>query len=223
MATLDERAISAQSDREELDSLLRAYTPFVATRVIASVGRPDDEAMQLGLLAFCEAVQAYRSDKGSFLSFARLVITRRMADYRRKEGRRDVLLDDIAPEKRDYLIDAASMRSHDAAREQDDRREEIRRLDAALKQHDISFALLAESSPRQERSRDTCRRAISEAVANPILAESIRQGRVPLKELAKRCGCTVKNLEKHRRYLVAAITIHSGDYPLLSQYVPLQR
>ena len=44
--------------------------------------------------------------------------------------------------------------------------------------------------------------------------------KLPIQELAQKLGVTVKMLEKHRRYLIAAFLIHSGDYPYLKEYVP---
>ena len=43
--------------------------------------------MSIALLAFDEAVQHYNAQKGSFLAFSSLVISRRLTDYMRKQGR----------------------------------------------------------------------------------------------------------------------------------------
>jgi len=48
-----------------------------------------------------------------------------------------------------------------------------------------------------------------------------RKKKVPIKALAKRLGMKPKVLEDHRRYLVAAVLVHSGDYPFIREYIRL--
>ncbi len=47
-----------------------------------------DEELSIALMAFNEAIDGYDTSKGSFLSFAKLVINRRLIDYLRKKTKR---------------------------------------------------------------------------------------------------------------------------------------
>jgi RNA polymerase sigma factor len=40
-----------------------------------------------------------------------------------------------------------------------------------------------------------------------------------MKELVSATGISRKILDRHRRYIIAAVEILSGDYPLLAEYM----
>src|SRR5699024_1279570 len=66
--------------------LLRSYQPFIATCVSEVCKRfidpKKDDEFSIGLWAFNEAILSYTPDRGcSFLSFAKLVVKRKVIDY----------------------------------------------------------------------------------------------------------------------------------------------
>src|SRR5690625_5176059 len=66
--------------------LLRSYRPFLATSVSEVCKRfidpKKDDEFSIGLWAFNEAILSYAPDRGcSFLSFAKLVVKRKVIDY----------------------------------------------------------------------------------------------------------------------------------------------
>ncbi|MGI6226744.1 MAG: sigma factor, partial [Peptococcales bacterium] len=85
--------IQAQMGNEIVrENLLRDYTPFIL-RVASNfcnrylVMGQDDEA-SISLMAFNEAIDKFSADNGAkFLTFAEVVIRRRLTDYFRKESR----------------------------------------------------------------------------------------------------------------------------------------
>src|SRR5690625_6528731 len=79
-----------QGDSEILNHLLKAYQPFIAKCVSSVCKRyidPEhDDEFSIGLSAFHSAIEIFSPVKGSsFLSFAKLVITRRVIDDRSEE------------------------------------------------------------------------------------------------------------------------------------------
>ena len=86
-------ALEAQAGNDLMrDTLLKNYTPFILNVASSACNRylkmgEDDEA-SIGLLAFNEAIDKYSPDKGAkFLTFAEVVIKRRLTDFFRKESR----------------------------------------------------------------------------------------------------------------------------------------
>jgi len=74
----------AVDDKRKRDLFIEAYKPFIAAVVSKICGKYKqygiDEELSVGLLAFNEAIDKY-DGRGSFLSFAKLVIKSRLYDY----------------------------------------------------------------------------------------------------------------------------------------------
>ena len=61
-------------------------------------------------------------------------------------------------------------------------------------------------------------------MAAPSLLSQMRKTRMlPMKELEAVSGVSRKILDRHRRYIIAAAEILSGDYPILSAYLEFIR
>src|SRR5699024_7956021 len=82
-----------QGDKEMHDYLLKSYQPFMV-KIVSQVCKRyidpllDDE-FSIGLSAFNEAIFLYSPAKGaSFLSFAKLIVSRKVIDYIRYNARR---------------------------------------------------------------------------------------------------------------------------------------
>src|SRR5690606_19958765 len=86
-------AIQAQNgDEQAMENLLASYSPFMkktAGQVCKRFINDQDEEFSIALSAFHEAVKGFNQEKNaSFLTFAHMVIRRRVIDYIRKEARR---------------------------------------------------------------------------------------------------------------------------------------
>ena len=63
---------------------------------------------------------------------------------------------------------------------------------------------------------------LAELKADDVLMLRLRETKsLPIAELATRTGISKKVLERHRKYIITAAEIVSGDYPLLKEYIPL--
>jgi hypothetical protein len=84
MSELDLLAAEAKNNPDSMNELINRYENFIlkcaSSAARAYVSKSDDE-WSIALSAFTEAIKNYSADKGSFLSFAELVIRRRMIDY----------------------------------------------------------------------------------------------------------------------------------------------
>lgn len=221
--TLEARVLSAKHSQRELESLLTEYRPFIISAVLSVCPTGGDDAFQTGFIAFTQAVELYEKEKGSFLSLAKTIIKRRTVDFVRKENniREDAVLDSSQDES-ENAVQLASAQVYRFNRENEERREEIMLLTSELNKWSISFSQLSKSSPRHESTKNACKTIIHEMVNNEQLLELFKNDkRLPVMELMRKTGIKRKLIEDHRRYIVAAIIIHTGDFPYMREYIKL--
>ena len=211
----DRLALAAKTDEQALNNLIETQKPWIL-RVCSDVTHryitDSDDEWSTALLAFHEAVQSYDESKGTFLAFASVVIRRRLLDDIRSQWRYKGeihVLEGELEEEPDRSIDTAQ-----AARE------EIAAAQAILKPYGFSFFDLVESSPKAEKTKAACCSAVIALLKDGELLDKMRKNKaLPMKELEKASGVARKILDRHRRYIIAAAEILSGEYPVLAEYL----
>ena len=99
-------------------------------------------------------------------------------------------------------------------------REEIAAAQEILRPYGFSFFDLAESSPKAGKTKDACCKAVLALLKNEELLDKMRKNKaLPMKELELASGVARKILDRHRRYIIAAAEILSGEYPVLAEYL----
>lgn len=79
---------------------------------------------------------------------------------------------------------------------------------------------LTDCSPKAAKTKAQCAEACAYILRNPMLLDKLRETKqFPIKIVEENCKITRKTLERHRKYLIAAIEILSGDYPYLGEYL----
>ena len=56
-----------------------------------------------------------------------------------------------------------------------------------------------------------------------MLDAVIADGRIPIKEITVATGVNKKLLDRYRRYIIMAVVILNGEYPLLADYLQYVR
>ncbi|HEY5524201.1 MAG TPA: RNA polymerase sigma-I factor [Clostridium sp.] len=232
MREIDESVIKAQKDKALYEKLIIENEFFVISTTSKTtnkyINKSDDE-WSIALNAFSEAVNSYNMDKGSFYSFAELVIKRRIIDYLRKESKRssEILVDSYEfqgnDEEENTTIkkEVITKMSHT---HNDDIKLEIESATEQLKTYGFSFYDLIEVSPKAEKTKASCKKAVVYILKNEILyKELIENKKLPLKIIEKNLKVPRKILERHRKYIIAAVVIISGDYPNLAEYMSFIR
>ncbi|QSX09154.1 hypothetical protein J0B03_03535 [Alkalibacter rhizosphaerae] len=217
MRELDQRikSIAEEKNKEKLEQLIREWEFFIlksAVRVSKKYVSKQDEEWSVALEAFMEAVQRYDMDKGAFLPFARRMIHHRLVDHFRKQGRSGSELPlESLDRLRVYKPDPTSR----------DLRDEIDALTQVLQLYGLDFADLAKASPKSDKTVKACKKILFFLTSHPELTELIKDSKLlPLKEIEKNTGVPRKTIERHRKYLIAAMEILTGDYPYLAAYIP---
>ena len=238
MDTLEEQVLHAKEDEDVFNELVEQRKGWVLKCAAEAVGHyvsDSDDAWSVALLAFHEAVEKYQPEKGNFLSFADLVIRRRIKDHLRGEKRRE---DEIAVEPAsfegqvdedtcravDYQVRDAVAEASDQADTGAQAREEIAAVPELLEPYGFSLFDLAACSPKAGKTRKACAQAVRTLLDTPGLMDAMREAKaLPMKELVKASGVSRKILDRHRRYLIAVAEILSGEYPLVREYLSFIR
>ncbi|MCQ2433846.1 MAG: sigma-70 family RNA polymerase sigma factor [Oscillospiraceae bacterium] len=223
-----EQVYQAKNDSRAADELIAAYMPFIKSETAKFLKRPpeaEDDELSIAMFAFYESICKYSKRRGSFLSFAALQIKNRLIDNYRRESRNKghISLDTTTNEDEDTeLMDTIQdpKNAFESNELRDATRAEISELSTEMETFGVSMQEVTEDSPRQQRTLEICRKAVSYAKGNPeILSEFMRTKRVPLAKIAKGAAVERKPLERHRRYLVAVLLICAKPYEILWQHI----
>ena len=228
-----------QIREERLEELIQTYRrPLLicAGKVLHRFVTESDEEWSDILLAFREAVQAYEPIKGAFWPFASTVVSRRLTDHLRRTYARSQMISvepqiltgeaetaedsggGIAQEVRENLTREAAQTGDWPG--QYTITDEIEALQEELKPYGFTLFDLTASSPKAEKSKKKCADAVAAILKDPGLLQKLQEMHaLPIKELESRYGISRKILDKHRRYLIAAVLIMQGEYPLLTEYM----
>ena len=216
----------AKTDSRAADELISSYMPFIKSETAKFLKRPpdpSDDELSIAMFAFYEAVRSYTKSRGAFLNFAALQIRSRLIDNYRKEKRNkgQISLDSSDEEQTDLLEKIPDGSNEYEANElREATRQEIEELTAQMTDFGVSMTDVADNSPRQSRTVESCRRAIAYARSHPDLLEDfLRTKRVPIARLAEGAAVDRKSLERHRRYLVAVLLICTNGYEILRGHI----
>lgn len=239
LTDLSAEITEVRKDEHLLNNFIESNKHFILTTAYRTTGRfvtDSDDAYSIALIAFHEAVQSYEPDKGNFYSFAALVIKRRLLDHIRSESRFSSEIsvepsamggsvDDEAPQaalqrevqRKEWEI---SQQNRTDQPEGSPIRDEIAAVQDILQRYGFSFFDLADCSPKAEKTKKACAEAVNYMLAHQDLIRKMQEtGNLPGKELKQKAGVSTKIVERHRKYLIAAIEILNGDYPLLAEYI----
>jgi RNA polymerase sigma factor len=228
--TLETLAAKIQKGNEEsLNQVLEDYKPFVKKTVSSVCKRyiyESDDEFSIGLIAFHDAIFKYNSDRGaSFLSFAEVIIKRKVIDYIRMNGRHQNISVEASTENdegevQNTITDTLSMEEYDRVRIVNERREEIMAFTNKLKEYSLTFDDLVTNSPKHEDARVNAISIAELVVSTPALLEYLQEKkRLPIKRLEKQVGFSRKTIERNRKYIIAISIIIMGDFYYLKDYL----
>lgn len=220
-----------QGDKQAREDLIRKYTPLVlrvgsqVSGRYLTVGR--DEEVSVGLIALNEAIDRFNPERGaSFISFAELVIKRRLVDhYRRQKGQNEIPLSELQGEDEEgNLLEHVEVRQavadYDRKLEAEARKQEIIRFSQRLAAFGIKFSELADVSPKHEDARERALEAAQVVASHPLLSSHmLGKKELPLKQLEERVGVSRKTLERQRKFIIAVALIMLEDFYHLRHYI----
>lgn len=225
--------IKAQAGDENVrEKLLKEYTPFIL-RVASNfcnrylVMGQDDEA-SIGLMAFNEAIDKYSADKGAkFLTFAEVVIRRRLTDYYRKESKftNNVLplsnFQDGDNQDQHMLLEIEEAnKAYQIEEEAFNKKQEILQFNRKLEEFDISLNELVKLSPKHYDARVRAYEVAKIIVNNPFLLGFLLEKKsLPLKKIEEKVEVSRKTLERQRKYIIALVLVLNGNFEYMQSYI----
>lgn len=227
----DTIALIQQGDRTLQNELINTYKPFIAKTVSAVCKRyiyETDDEFSIGLIAFNEAIEKFNLEKGkSLLSFAEVIIKRRVIDYIRKNTKENNLRIDVGLDAQgeDALSGVAienelSIEHHLQKQEEEKRREEILLFHQRLQSFGLSLQEIIEQAPKHADARInaiTIAKLITEDQG--LVSYLYDKKRLPIKELEKFAQTSRKTIERNRKYIIAMAIILSEEFHYLQDYL----
>ncbi|MEG2212986.1 MAG: sigma factor [Clostridiales bacterium] len=230
MLELDARAAGIADNPDDREALIRQYKPFILKCASTCTNRyitDADDEWSIALQAFSEALDNYRTTEGHFLSFAKLVIRRRLYDYFDANHKYSHEIS-VAPalfsgetEDEDAVTEIyLQIKENLICTAETAITNEIEAADDMFINYGFSFFDLTACSPKAEKTKAACTKAIVYLLKNPILLSEMRQTRqLPIKIIAGNTLIPRKILERHRKYIIAVVELFSGEYPGLTAYL----
>lgn len=223
-------ALQAQNgDTDAMEDLLLSYSPFMkktAGQVCKRFIDDHDEEFSIAMSAFHEAVNGFNEEQNaSFLTFAHMVIRRRIIDFIRKESRRNEFSHDFQglAEEEGYRsgIDAsASVKYYSEQQNAAARKEEIAEYEQILSDYGMTFQDLVKASPSHEDARSTAVQ-IAQLVAETEEYRQFLQNKkkLPVKEIEQLVEVSRKTIERNRKYIIAVTLLMMSDLHHLKEYL----
>lgn len=230
MDSVNEKAVRAAQDDSYMNEFIAENKTFILGCAGKQAGRyisESDDEFSIAMYAFFTAITKYNTDQGDFLPFAGLVIKRRLTDYYRTQQRfsdehsvspevfsgntdDDGEVQAIHYEVAEKLADRPALTAAD----------EIHTVNDIFSRFGFSFMELSEVSPKASKTKRQCAQAVRAIISSPIILETLRSThKLPIKALAAQSSVPVKVLERHRKYIIAATVILTGNFPILAEYM----
>lgn len=181
------------------------------------IDRSSDE-FSTALIAFNEAIDRYSPDKGGFNAFAKVVIKSRIIDEKRKKHIAAVPFSQLQSEDGDgNTIEFEPIGAEDAVSES---QLEMALLKEELLKYDISFFDLPRFTPKSKKTKTETYKVIEYISNNEDLRKSLEiTGNIQVNAVIGGIGASRKLMERHRKYIITAVIIICGDYPLAAGYI----
>ena len=229
---LDLRILSAANSPDAIDILIRENIPYIKSRIQryasgANVTKKED-LLNVGMMAFYEAVKTFNENKGHFYPFADLVIRRRIIDEFRKTSQDTeelVILDEDKDSIETSLpIQNASIDTFAKETENTALVNEIEQFVEELAEWKISFAALEKNSPKHNALKETYKEIISFIIDDEEITDTILNKKYyPIKRISEITNIPQRKLERSRIYIIAVIIILKGNYEYLPSFIDITR
>jgi RNA polymerase sigma factor len=229
--TLEETVLLIQKGNLDLQNdIIDSYKPFIAKTVSAVCKRyihETDDEFSIGLISFNEAIEKFSPERGSsLLSFAEVLIKRRVIDYIRKQSRNKHISYDLTSETQEeespgaIIVNELSLDDYKKKSDEQHRKDEIIQFQQMLKTYDLSFKDLVENSPKHADARKNAIEIAKMLTDNEELRNLlIDKKRLPIKQLEQMVDVSRKTIERNRKYIIAIALIMTGDYVYMKDYI----
>ena len=229
------RAINAKKSEDDFYFFAQDSRQFIKRCAFFACKRfvlESEDEWSIALIAFYEAVRTYDESKGSFKSFAAMVIRRRLMEYFDTQSRHnaefaampetlDGQLKSEDPSAFELEVAECSAKANDHMQTGTTPLEdEVEAIRQTILPYGFDLYEIGGCSPKTAKTKQACAKVIEAICSSQELAETMRRKRnLPYVKLLEIPGVTNKLLERHRKYLIVAAEIRMGEYPQLNEYI----
>lgn len=212
---LEKRAAEAAKNEKLKNEFIGEYRNFIlscASKTLKHTVTDSDDEFMTAMLGFNEAIDKYDEGKGKFLIFASMIIRNRLIDELRRNSKNTAETFSELENENGKPFDIPSNDSRDV-------KWEIEALTTELQEFGISFFELATVSPKSRKTKRLCFEAVRYIINDDKLLKTIINKHIlPVKKVSEGVPLNRKTLERHRKYIIAAVIIVTQDYPEISAY-----
>jgi len=209
---------------QERNSLIKEYIPFIQKNTSSQMGEyvnKEDDIYSIGLMAFNEAIDKYNHDRGSFLTFAAIVIRSRTVDYQRKLGRfdREVHFSEFNSNEDDNTA-ANNLMAVDSFETTIETKMDMVRLVSEMKDFDVTLNDLIKESPKHLDTRIKAVEIARYIYNNPELKDKfIKNRQLPVTDIIGALHISKKTIQRSRKFIIAMVLILHSNLDTLKQYI----
>jgi len=184
----------------------------------------NDDELSISLIAFNNACNNFKEEKGNFYSYAKVIIKNSLIDYFRKAKNAPLVMFASEEEELQYIDVKNSVEQYSVELENKGRTEEIKEFSKELELYKLDFSILVKSSPSHKDTRDSLLNIAFTCAGEETIVNTVKEKKMlPLKEIMLLTGSNRKLLEKWRRYILILILILSSDkYPYIKSYLNIK-
>jgi RNA polymerase sigma factor len=199
---------------KEMDGFIKEFQPFIVSCASDVLGRyismENDDGYEIANIAFYEAIRGYDFDRGSFISFAKLIIRNNLLNYIKTEKN-----------KRSIPMEAEDLESICGEEEpRSDLVDEILLFEKELLNYGITISDLEEKAPKHGDARKSAKELALKIIKDDeILNRFLIKRRLPVTSISGKYKVSRKVIYGNREYIISIIVIYINDLNYLKEWL----
>lgn len=206
------------------EEFIEKHIPFIISCISKFTGKyvsiENDDEYSIGMIAFVEAIEKYREEKGDFYAFSRLVIESRLKNFFEKENKnsKNKSIEDYKERGIDVLETLEKYDDEDTNREFTIK--EINKLKEEIEEFGFGFEELVNEAPKH---KDTRNKAIDisekSSKEKDITDFMFMKKRLPIKKMSDKFEVSEKIIRKSKLFIITVIIILFRGYRNLKLWI----
>lgn len=206
---------------KSVDKLIQDYMAFIVKTVSSITGRyvsiENDDELSIALIAFKEAIDKYEESRGSFSSFAKLVISSRVKNYLIKENRNNKV--ESIEALKEKGIDISEV-AEAVVEESDELSNEIGKLKGEIEAFGFTFEDLVDEAPKHEDTRKNAIELSEKVSKEKTLTDFMyEKRRLPIKKISVKFSVTEKVIKRSKKFIISVVIIIDKNFRNLRLWI----
>ena len=206
------------------EEFIEKHIPFIISCISKFTGRyvsiENDDEYSIGMIAFVEAIEKYKEEKGDFYAFSRVVIESRLKNFFEKENKysKNKSIEEYK-EKGTDLVE--NLEDHD---KEDLNREftinEINQLKEEIEEFGFGFEELVNEAPKHKDTREKAIEISEKSSKEKDITDFMfMKKRLPIKNMSDRFDVSEKVIRKSKLFIITVIIILCRGYRNLKLWI----